>query len=169
MYPFRLYGLQRNQLDIEEAKRAWRGMVVPGHYCWYQTGVFAARLGLSEGAKEDILFRTSPSLNLKVTQSNPQRSFRFPGFYSSPHDWCPDYDGAGNMANTLQEMLLQPAPENKILLLPAWPTEWDVKFKLYAPGKTLIECEVQKGKISKLEITPRSRGRDLIIPPNFRR
>ena len=169
VYPFRLYGLQRNQLDIEEARRAWRGMVVPGHYCWYQTGVFAARLGLSEGAKEDILFRTSPSLNLKVTQSNPQRSFRFPGFYSSPHDWCPDYDGAGNMANTLQEMLLQPAPENKILLLPAWPTEWDVKFKLYAPGKTLIECEVQKGKISKLEITPRSRGRDLIIPPNFRK
>jgi hypothetical protein len=73
------------------------------------------------------------------------------------------------MANTLQEMLLQPAPENKILLLPAWPTYWDVKFKLYAPGKTLIECEVQKGKISKLEITPRSRGRDLIIPPNFRK
>jgi hypothetical protein len=46
---------------------------------------------------------------------------------------------------------------------------YGVTFKLYAPGKTLIECEVHKGKISKLEITPRSRGRDLIIPPNFRK
>jgi len=61
------------------------------------------------------------------------------------------------------------APENKILLIPARPTDWDVKFKIYATCKTLIECEVQKGKIFKLEITLRSKGRDLIIPPNFRK
>ncbi len=163
VYPFRLYGINRTENDIEEARRAWHGMLVPGHYCWYQTGVFAARLGLTDGARDDVLFRTGPAVKLKVSQSNPARPFRFPGYFGSPHDWCPDYDGAGNMANTLQEMLLQPGPHHQILLLPAWPPEWDVQFKLYAPGRTLVECDVRKGRLVSLKVTPPARARDIVI------
>jgi len=53
----------------------------------------------------------------------------------------------------LQYMLLQ-ADDQKILhLLPAWPTEWDVEFKLHAPGQTIVECEFRNGKVRKLIAT----------------
>jgi len=163
VYPFRIYGLNRTQHNIDEAKLAWKNMVVPGHYCWYQTGVFAARLGLTQGAQDDVLFRTSEAVRLGVSNTTPTRRFRFPGFNGSPHDWCPDYDGAGNMANTLQEMILQPAPGNKLLLFPAWPKEWSVRFKLHAPGQTIVEGRYAKGKVTELKVTPASRKKDLVV------
>ena len=163
VYPFRIYGLGRRKHDIEEARRAWEAMAVKGHVCWYQTGVFAARLGLTEAAKEDVLIRSGDDNRLKVTGENT-RLFRFPGYYGSPHDWCPDYDGAGNMANTLQEMLLQPGPDKQLLLLTAWPKDWDVSFKLYAPGKTAVECIYRDGRIVKLEVLPKERAKDVVLP-----
>ena len=39
----------------------------------------------------------------------------------------------------LQEMLLQTNGE-QILLFPAWPKEWNVHFKLHAPGETTVEA-----------------------------
>lgn len=168
VYPFRIYGLNRPQHDIEEARRAWAGMVVKGHTCWYQTGVLAARLGLVEQAKRDILIRSSPATRLRVVGAKG-RVFRFPGYYGSPHDWGPDYDGAGNMGNTLQEMLLQPAPNNKLLLLPAWPKDWKVSFKLHAPGQTIVSATVQQGRVVDLVVTPESRRKDVEINPAFRR
>jgi hypothetical protein len=164
VYPFRLYGIGRTEHDIEEARRAWADMVVPHHYCWYQTGILAARLGLDEGASKDLRVRSGPRTSLKVA-GGKGRTFRFPGFYGSPHDWPPDYDGAGNMANTLQEMLLQPGPNQQLLLLPAWPKGWDASFKLHAPGKTTIECVYRQGIIQKLEVLPKERAKDVVLPP----
>ena len=103
VYPFRLYGVGRTAHDIEEARRAWRSMASPHHFCWFQTGVLAARLGLTEGAKEDVLLRCAARLEVLGQRGH---KFRFPGFFGSAFDWPPDYDGAGNMANTLQEMLV---------------------------------------------------------------
>jgi hypothetical protein len=163
VYPFRLYGIGRTEHDIEEARRAWVAMPNPGHCCWYQTGIIAARLGLTEGAKEDVLIRSDARTRLAVADGKG-RTFRFPGFFGSPHDWCPDYDGAGNMANTLQEMLLQPGVNGKLLLFPAWPKDWDVSFKLHAPGKTTVECEFNGGKITRLKVIPAAREKDVILP-----
>jgi hypothetical protein len=167
VYPFRIYGLGRAQHDIEEARRAWEAMIVKGHCCWYQTGIFAARLGLTEGAKEDILIRSDAATRLKVAGRNG-REFRFPGYYGSPHDWRPDYDGAGNMANTLQEMLLQSGPNKQLLLFPAWPKDWDVSFKLHAPGKTTVECVYRDGRIVNLEVLPKERARDVVLPDSLK-
>ena len=36
-------------------------------------------------------------------------------------------------------------------LFPAWPAEWNVDFKLHAPGKTVVECVYRGGKVEKLE------------------
>lgn len=163
VYPFRLYGVGRTEHDIEEARRAWAAMPNPGHCCWYQTGIIAARLGLAEGAKEDVLIRSDPRTQLGVV-GGKGRTFRFPGFFGSPHDWCPDYDGAGNMANTLQEMLLQPGVDGKLLLLPAWPRDWDVHFKLHAPGQTTVEAIYRHGKLEKLEVEPKERTQAIIRP-----
>ena len=61
----------------------------------------------------------------------------------------------------LQSMLLQ-WDGDKLLLLPAWPEDWDVDFKLHAPGNTVVQGTVRNGKLSKLQITPPARAGDVI-------
>ena len=61
----------------------------------------------------------------------------------------------------LQEMLLQTNGE-QIYLLPAWPRDWDVDFKLLAPYQTTIEGSVRNGKLVDLAVTPEKRREDII-------
>jgi hypothetical protein len=42
-------------------------------------------------------------------------------------------------------------------VLPAWPKEWDVEFKLHAPGNTVVECVFRNGKVEHLKVTPETR------------
>ena len=90
--------------------------------------------------------------------------FRFPGFFGSPHDSCPDYDGPGNMMSVMQEMLLQNGEHGEILLLPAWPKTWGVSFKLHAARNTVVEGGYHDGKLEQLTVTPESRRKDVILP-----
>jgi len=50
-----------------------------------------------------------------------------------------------------------------VLLFPAWPKDWDVDFKLHAPGNTVIECVYRAGKIETLKVTPARRAKDVEI------
>jgi hypothetical protein len=61
----------------------------------------------------------------------------------------------------LQEMLLQ-TPGEKILLLPAWPADWDVEFQLHAPGQTLVSALLKNGVITRLKVDPPSRRGDVM-------
>ena len=62
----------------------------------------------------------------------------------------------------LQEMLIQTVGE-EIRLLPAWPKEWDVDFKLHAPRQTTVSGRVRNGKLLDLQVSPESRRRDLVV------
>ena len=57
-------------------------------------------------------------------------------------------------------MLLQ-TDGQKIFLLPAWPKEWDVEFKLHAPQQTVVEGVYRGGKARSLRVTPASRRADV--------
>jgi hypothetical protein len=61
-------------------------------------------------------------------------------------------------------MLLAPEPgvNGKLNLFPAWPAEWDVDFKLHAPGKTIVEGVLKGGKLVSLKVTPKSREKDIV-------
>ena len=61
----------------------------------------------------------------------------------------------------LQDMLLQTVNE-RILLFPAWPKEWDVSFKLHASRNTTLEGELRDGKVTSLVVTPKSRTADVV-------
>ena len=52
---------------------------------------------------------------------------------------------------------------SKIYLLPAWPREWDIDFKLHAPKNTVITGKVVNGEIQSLDVTPVSRKNDMVI------
>jgi hypothetical protein len=59
-------------------------------------------------------------------------------------------------------MLMQ-TTDDKIYILPAWPSDWDVDFKLNAPKSTTVECVVINGKIEKLTVTPAERQKDVVV------
>ena len=81
-------------------------------------------------------------------------------------DWIPDQDHGGNLMMGLQTMILQ-ADGGKIRLLPAWPSNWDLDFKLHAPQRTIVEGRVRNGKLVDMKVTPGSRRNDVIVEPQF--
>jgi hypothetical protein len=50
-----------------------------------------------------------------------------------------------------------------IRLIPAWPSDWNCDFKLHAPDRTIVEGSVRDGKLSRLDVTPKSRAKDIVI------
>jgi hypothetical protein len=63
---------------------------------------------------------------------------------------------------TLQAMVLQ-ADGRRIFLLPAWPKDWDVEFKLLAPERTVVEGVYRNGKIESLSVIPKARRADVTV------
>ncbi|MEI7901904.1 MAG: discoidin domain-containing protein, partial [bacterium] len=86
---------------------------------------------------------------------------RFPAFWECKMDGTPDNDHGANSANALQSMLLQ-SDGKQIFLLPAWPEDWDVSFKLCVPGNTTVECVYRDGKVQSLKVMPRARRADIV-------
>ena len=108
-------------------------------------------LGLTEEARVNLVRRA----RLKDAGS------RFPAFWGPNFDWIPDQDHGGVLMKTLQSMLLQTDAE-EIHLFPAWPKEWDVKFKLHAPHRTTLEGELNSGELTSLKVTPERRRKDVV-------
>jgi len=152
VFPWGLFGIGKPGLEM--AINTWKYGTdearQKNHISWHQDAIFCARLGLTEEAKNITIKKLSDS----------QR--RFPTFWGPGHDWVPDHNWGGSGMIGLQEMLMQTS-ENEILLLPAWPEDWDVDFRLYAPKNTLVEGRVRNGEIQDLKITPESRLADVII------
>ncbi len=149
IYPFRLYGLERPDLDL--AIQTFYARKCKGKGCWVQDPIQAAMLGLTDIAKEYVHFnflRTDPHL-------------KFPAFWAHGNDYMPDEDNGGNGENGLQQMLLQPVGR-KLLLFPAWPKDWNAEFKLNAPFQTTVQGRVVDGKLAELVVNPPERADDVI-------
>ncbi|MCX6873305.1 MAG: DUF5703 domain-containing protein [Verrucomicrobia bacterium] len=86
---------------------------------------------------------------------------RFPAFWETKMDYTPDNDHGANSANGLQSMILQ-TNDRQIYVLPAWPEDWAVEFKLHAPYQTTVEGAYRDGKLQSLKVTPASRAADVI-------
>ncbi len=155
IFPFRAYGLDKP--DLEMARNTFENRAVKETGGWQQNAIKAALLGLTDEAAE----LTSRNFNTKNS------AYRFPTMWGPNYDWTPDQDHGSVALIALQRMLVQ-YDGDQILLLPACPKDWNVDFKLYAPHNTVIECKVEDGKISQLQITPESRMKDVVIAPEFK-
>jgi hypothetical protein len=151
VFPFRLVALGRPNLDwgIE----ALRHREDRGASGWRQDDVFMAYLGLADEARTNLVARA------RAHDGNE----RFPAFWGPNYDWTPDQDHGGILMKAFQAMLMQTDGE-KIFLVPAWPKDWDVDFRLHAPRQTVIEGRIRGGKVLDLKVTPAQRKKDVILP-----
>lgn len=149
VYPFRLFGL--GQPDIQLALDTFATRRCRQMGCWVQDPIQAAMLGLSDVAKEYVSFN--------LTRKDPR--LKFPAFWVKGNDYAPDEDNGGNGENGLQQMIMQ-TDGKKIFLLPAWPKEWNARFKLHAPFQTTVQGTVQNGRLMDLVVTPSERKADVI-------
>lgn len=156
VFPWRIYGVGKE--GIETARNTYLydpdALVFRSHIGWKQDNIWAACLGLTEEAQRLTRLKLSDGPH------------RFPAFWGPGYDWTPDHNWGGSGMIGLQEMLLQ-SNGNQLLLFPAWPREWDVHFKLHAPGQTTVEAELKHGKLIRLEVTPESRKKDVVVAMNF--
>lgn len=155
-WPFRVASLSHPAL-IEEARLAYRQRKHQLPVGWGYDGSVAARLGLTSEAVR--------ILGLKVRNSNP--AYRWPATWGPNFDWLPDQNHGGNLLNQTNLMLLQSDPLEEggaLRLFPAWPQDWDVDFQLHAAGKTKVRVVLKKGKIEKLEVSPSTRAKDIVLP-----
>ena len=152
VFPWRIYGVGKENLELARNTYFYDPEAIRfrSHVGWKQDNIWAACLGLTEEAKR---------LTLAKLSNGPHR---FPAFWGPGYDWTPEHNWGGSGMIGLQEMLLQTNGE-QILLFPAWPKEWDIHFKLHAPGKTTVEAALKDGKVTDLKVLPESRKKDIII------
>ncbi|MEW6249090.1 MAG: hypothetical protein AB1716_00460, partial [Planctomycetota bacterium] len=151
VFPFRVVGPGRP--EFEAAREAYRRRVDKSHVGWTQDGLFAALLGLTDEARADLLAKTR----------NSHPNFRFPAMWGPNFDWLPDQDHGSNLMTLLQLMLLQ-CDGRSIRLLPAWPKDWNVSFRLHAQFRTTVECAYRDGAVASLKVTPEARRKDVVLP-----
>jgi len=164
-WPYHMVGVTKPE-TMQLARDTWetipadRARLCKQDYSWMANVVNMAALAWPDSAKARAIYKMA---NITAPQA------RFPAFFGPGHDWLPDHNWGGSGMTGIQEMLMASDPygDGKIYLLPAWPREWDVDFKLHAPQQTLVEASVRHGKIVLLKVQPESRQKDIVISPAF--
>ena len=153
VFPFRRFGIGMGTGELVE----WtmRHRTNPDRYgcsCWTQDQIHWAYCWNAAEAKKGLEQRFR-----KVSTM-----CRFPLYGAEGPDFCPDFDHFGSGATALQRMLVQETA-GKILLLPAWPKEWDADFKLHLEDNAVIRGTVKDGKLKQWNIEPASRVKDVVL------
>jgi hypothetical protein len=159
-WPYRRVGITRPD-TIQLLRDTWdtipegRARLCKQDYSWMANVTNMAAMASPEKAKERAIYKMA---NTAAPQA------RFPAFFGPGHDWLPDFNWGGAGMTGIQEMLLAPEPgvSGKLHLFGGWPAEWDVDFKLHAPGKTIVEASLKGGKLVSLKVTPSSREKDIV-------
>ena len=148
VFPYRLFGVGKP--DLEMARATYEVRTNRTNFGWCQDSIQAACLGLGDEAGRQVAER-----------AGGHRAYRFPAMWTG-FDWIPDQDHGVNILTTIQFMLLQ-SDGRKLYVLPAWPKNWEVSFKLYAPYNTTVEGVFKAGKLEQLKVTPEKRRKDVEI------
>ena len=131
--PYRLFGIDRPGLAL--AKHTFDNRYFKKTGGWHQDAIQAALLGKTQEAKDMVTFNFT----------NENESSRFLVFWGPNYDWVPDQDHGNVAMRALQNMLVQSRTDTTYLL-PAWPKEWNVSFKVHLPGNKIMEGKYEKGK-----------------------
>eukprot|EP01052_Picozoa_sp_SAG31_P028597 SAG31_NODE_2774_length_5106_cov_5.381748_7_plen_635_part_00 len=159
VHPYRVIGLyaQRELGITTYENRKFRGETG-----WSEDFMDAALLGLANETA------TAAIAHAKVA---PYTGYRWVGFQAGIGAGGPITDHGGVATAGLRYMLMQTGvsvdgvPSSKIVLFPAWPCkDWAVKFKLHAPGQTIVEGRYDgNGTLTGFTVNPENRRADVIF------
>jgi hypothetical protein len=153
VFPFNLYGIGHGTGDIVEWTMQNRTVVNAFDFkCWTQDQIHWAYAGNAREAQTGLIERFS----------HASTQCRFPVYGVRMPDSSPDFDHFGAGTTALQRMLVQEAGD-QILLLPAWPANWDADFKLHLSKQTTISAKVEDGELVEWTISPEDRRGDVRI------
>jgi hypothetical protein len=156
VYPFRLVSHEKPNLALGTAAYANAIAKDKGSTGWRQDDIFHAYLGQANEARARLTTRAR----------SKDASCRFPAFWGPNFDWTPDQCHGGVLLKATQAMLIQ-SEGDRIFVLPAWPADWNVNFKLRAPKQTTVEGVVENGVLTSLTVTPESRRGDVVVGSGF--
>lgn len=131
IFPYRIFGLGKPGLEL--ARRTFDTRIEKHVGCWYQDAIQAALLGKA----------TEAAGMVKQTFLSKHAGSRFPAFWGPNNDWVPDMDHGGGGMSALQYMLMQ-TENGEATLLPAWPRDWEVDFRMNIPGNQRISGTYRK-------------------------
>jgi alpha-L-fucosidase 2 len=151
VFPYHLYGV--GLPDLEIARNTYAAKLFKSSTCWGQDGEDAAVLGLAAIARDEV-----------IANFTAYGTERFKWFWKQGHDAEPDMDNGGAGMSILQLMLMQTV-NGKTLVFPAWPKNWDVDFRLHAPGGVILRGVCRDGQLVRLETTPPDRAATLVRMP----
>lgn len=153
VWPWRMAYLTEPEHALTEGKLCLYQMALNTYQCdsialkhrthigWKQDNIWAACLGLTDDAY---------ALTMAKLADGP---YRFPAFWGPGYDWSPDHNWGGSALIGLEEMLLQEDPvTGELMILPAWPRDKDIHFKLHASGGRIVEVTQKDGKITQKSV-----------------
>ncbi|TWT81558.1 hypothetical protein CA13_30110 [Planctomycetes bacterium CA13] len=150
LFPYNRFSLLDDEMQTFHNTWKYDTSMRRTHGGWNQIGIFLARMGMTEEA-----------LEYHKKKFADDTRHRFPTFWGPNYDGIPDHNHGGAGMIGLQEMLMQCFGDS-ILVLPAWPKDIDVDFKLHAPKQTVVEVTFKLGKIQSLKVSPKEREQDVI-------
>ena len=160
MWPFRAYMFRAAGTSEQDYDLAINTFLLDdnGSSSWKYGDYCAAILGLANRAQSGVLKRVNAGLDEKA-----KPYFRFPPLqYSLSPDYLPEMESGGVMQSTLQYMLWNWKGDT-IYLCPAWPKDWDCKFKFQGPSNTMVQGHVTHGEVTLDHVVPETRRRDIVI------
>ncbi len=114
---------------------------------WKQDNIWAAYIGDADEAWKLTMQK------LVVKEKGPKwEVYRFPAFWGPGYDWMPDHNWGGSAMIGLHAMLMQEDNDGNIILLPAWPKDQNVHFRLWASRQRQVEVEYRDGQILQYTI-----------------
>ncbi len=152
IFPYRIYGLDKPGLQLAISSYTTRLFYGLGWADWMQDPIQAAMVGLTGQAEQYTAYN--------MTNTDP--SLKFQAFWREQNDYMPSEDTGGVGEDALQKMIMQ-TDQSNIMLLPAWPPEWNAIFKLNAPYNTTVQGTITNGFLTNLVVTPSWRMADLIF------
>ena len=141
IFPYHLYGIGLPDLDV--AKNTFAMRKTKGTEGWRQDAIQAACLGLDKEAAADVLKNSGTSFS----------GARFKGFWGPNFDWIPDMDHGSVLMIAMQKMLCQTVG-NSVYLMPAWPHDWNVDFRLPLGMGDTVTGSYQNGKLNSQLAAP---------------
>ena len=146
VHPYRLATVAHGDADaLAKAEAAFKVMRFQGDNGWNQVAMDAALLGNAAAAQSYVIARAN---------TKPAAGYRFPVFAPHEQDYEPSSDHFSVFSNALQYMLIQRVDGvggddgDDVLLLPAWPCEWDVEFKVHAPHNAVVTGSLENGTLT---------------------